>query len=200
VSNSSPERGNSTTPEGPAPPTVVWRGAKFSVEQIAVRGTDGVERRREVIRHPGAVVILPILPEAGGGAPARVVLIHNYRIALGRSIWELPAGTLEPGEDPAHCAGRELEEETGFRAATITPLTRFYTTPGMTNELMWAYVAKGLTHVGARPEPDERMTVHTLDAAEVLAMIGRGELMDGKSIVTLLLAERQGLLGTTGCR
>src|SRR5204862_8019410 len=89
-----------------------------------------------------------------------------------------------------------LEEETGFRAATLDPLTRFYTTPGMTDELMWAYIARDLTPVGQRLEPDERMTVHAMDAPGALAMIGSGELMDGKSIQTLLLAWRRGLLGS----
>lgn len=192
------QRDNFTTPAPGTTPTVLHRGAKFTLEQITIRGTDGVERRREIIRHPGAVIILPIVAEPTANSPARVLLIQNHRIALGRAIWELPAGTLEPGEEPGACAGRELEEETGYAAATITPLTRFYTSPGMTDELMWAYVARGLRPVGQHTEADEQITVHEVDGAAAVGMITRGELMDGKSILTLLLAERLGLLGTVG--
>lgn len=192
------QRDNFTTPAPGAAATVIHRGAKFTLEQISIRGADGVERRREIIRHPGAVIILPIITEPTADSPAQILLIQNHRIALGRAIWELPAGTLEPNEDPRACAGRELEEETGYAAATIEPLTRFYTTPGMTDELMWGYVARGLRAVGQRTEPDERITVHEVGGAAAIGMIQQGELMDGKSILTLLLAERLGLLGTIG--
>ncbi len=170
---------------------LIHRGVKFDLELVTVPGPGGATIKREVVRHPGAVVILPVLEDGG---PRRIVLIRNERVSVGRPIYELPAGTLEPMEKPEECAPRELAEETGYEAATITPLGRFYTTPGVTDELMWAFVAKGLRHVGQRLEPDERLTVHPVPAPEALAMVDRGEMMDGKSIATLLLAARRGMI------
>lgn len=167
------------------------RGAKFDLELVTIPGPGGTPIKREVVRHPGAVVILPILEDAAGRC---VVLIRNERIAIGRTLWELPAGTLEPMEKPQECAPRELEEETGYRAATMMPLARFHTTPGLTDELMHAFVATGLTHVGQRLEADERLTVHPRPVAEALAMVESGEMTDAKSMLTLLLAVRKGIL------
>jgi ADP-ribose pyrophosphatase len=137
-------------------------------------------------------VILPLLDGPEG---RRVVMIRNRRPAVGKVLWELPAGTLEPPEAPETCAARELAEETGYRAATIEPLGRFYTTPGMTDELMWAFVATGLSEVGQRLEADEDLAVEPVAPGRVLAMIDSGELMDGKSVASILLAQRRGLLG-----
>lgn len=170
---------------------IIHRGVKFDLEMVTVPGPGGAAIKREVVRHPGAVVVLPLLEEQSARS---VVLIRNERMSVGRALYELPAGTLEPMEKPEECAPRELAEETGYEAATITPLGRFYTTPGVTDELMWAFVATGLRHVGQRLEEDERLTVHPVPAPEALAMIDRGELMDGKSIATLLLAARRGLI------
>src|SRR5690242_6213072 len=109
--------------------TVLHKGRKFDLEQVEVRGDNGKVHKREVVRHPGAAVVLPILE------PTRIVLIKNERAALGRTIYEVCAGTLEPPEPPEECAARELIEETGYRAATLTPLGRFYSSPGMSDEL-----------------------------------------------------------------
>lgn len=176
---------------GPITRETLHRGAKFDFERVSYRGPSGHTLRREVVRHPGAVVIVPILDDG------RIALIRNFRIAVEQWVWELPAGTLGAGEDPAHCAGRELIEETGYRAARITPLLAFRTTPGLTDERMHGFVATGLTHVGQSLEEDEMIEVRPVPADEALAMIERGELVDGKSIVALLLAERRGMLGAT---
>jgi ADP-ribose pyrophosphatase len=167
---------------------VLCRGAKFDFEQLTLRTAGGREVRREMIRHPGAAVIVPVLDDG------RVVLIRNERFTVGRTLYELPAGTMAPPEPPEACARRELEEETGYRAATMEPLSRFYTTPGMTDELMWAFVAGGLVQVGQRLEEDEQLSVEPVSAARALSMIESGELMDGKSMLALLLAERNGQL------
>jgi ADP-ribose pyrophosphatase len=172
----------------PVTRTLIHRGRKFDFEQLEFVGSDGTVLRREVVRHPGAVVILPILDDG------RIVLIRNHRPSLDRPLYELPAGTLEAGEKPVACAGRELIEETGYDAATIRPLGRFYTSPGLSDELMWAFVATQLEHVGQRLEPDERLTVHPIPAREAFGMIESGELVDGKSMLTLLWAERKGLV------
>lgn len=151
-------------------------------------GDGGKTVRREVVRHPGAVVILPVLDDG------RVVLIKNERPSLERAIYELPAGTMEPPEPAEACASRELVEETGYRAATIVPLGRFYTSPGMSDELMWSFLAKGLIHEGQKLEEDERVTVWPVAADRAYQMVDEGELLDGKSMLTLLLARRKGLV------
>jgi ADP-ribose pyrophosphatase len=173
------------------------KGAKFDFDRLTMQTADGRTLVRQSVRHPGAVLILPLLADPAGGAPT-VIMIRNWRISIQQWLHELPAGTLEPGEDPAACAARELEEETGYSAATITPLCRFYTSPGLSDELMWAYVAAGLRPVGQRLEQDEWVTVHPMPAAAALGMIDTGELIDAKSILTLLYAQKQGLLGRSG--
>jgi ADP-ribose pyrophosphatase len=115
-----------------------------------------------------------------------VLLIRQYRYAVGEMIWELPAGMLEPGELPEVCAERELEEETGYRAARIEPLCHFYSTPGATNEVLHVYLATGLTPGGAHPEADERIQVIPTAWEDALAMVASGEIRDGKTIIGLL--------------
>jgi ADP-ribose pyrophosphatase len=176
------------SPQGPPSRTLLHKGRKFDFELIEFVGGDGNPVRREVVRHPGAVVILPVLDDG------RLVLIRNIRASVDKALFELPAGTLEPPEPPEACAARELIEETGYRAATLTPLGRFYTSPGMSDELMRAFIATGLTHVGQHLETDERITVVEMPSAAVLGMIDAGELVDAKSMLTLLWAMRRGLI------
>jgi ADP-ribose pyrophosphatase len=148
------------------------------VDRAALPG--GGEAIREVVEFRGGVAILA-LDDA-----QRVMLIRQYRYAVGESLWELPAGMLEPGELPQVCAERELEEETGYRAARIEPLCRFYSTPGATNEVLHIYLATGLTPGRARPEADERIQVIPTAWDDALAMVERGEIRDGKTIIGLL--------------
>ncbi len=155
---------------------------------VTVRTPAGKTLQREVVRHPGAVVIVPVLDSG------EVVLIRNHRIAIGKALWECPAGTLEPPEHPDQCAHRELIEETGYRAATMRPLGWFYTTPGFTDEKMHAFVARRLSEVGQQLEEDENITVEPVPARRAIEMIEQGELTDAKSMLSLLLAERRGLL------
>lgn len=171
--------------------TLIHRGKKFDFEMLRYRSASGKTIEREVVRHPGAVCILPILAEAGSD---RLVMIRNRRYALGVELLEFPAGTLEKGEDPAACAGRELIEETGYRAAEVIPLGSFYTTPGMTDEVMHAFAARGLSHVGQRLEEDEQIRVELLGVEAALGLLDRGEFRDAKSMVTLMLGLRRGLV------
>lgn len=166
------------------------RGRKFDFERVTLRDGER-EIAREVVRHPGAVCVLPLLAE---GASVRVVFVRNERFTVGRRLLELPAGTMEAGEAPTACAGRELIEETGYRAERLEALASFYTTPGMTDERMHAFVASGLSHVGQRLEEDERMTVELVGVAEALEMAAGGAIEDGKTALTLLLAARRGVL------
>jgi ADP-ribose pyrophosphatase len=155
------------------------RTTRFSVERVRCTHPDGGQSTHEFIVHPGAVVILPILDEETW------IMIRNFRPALGRELLELPAGTLEPGEDPAACAARELEEETGYRAAQWEPLGAFYSCPGISNERMYGFVARVLTATRQRLAPGERIRVEPVRPADVLRRVRMGELEDGKSIALL---------------
>lgn len=167
---------------------LIHKGRKFDFEMVNVRLPSGRSVEREVVRHPGAVVIVPVL---GTG---EVALIRNFRISLGATLYECPAGTLEPPEAPEACAARELIEETGYRAATLLPLGWFYTTPGLTDEKMFAFVARDLSPVGQDLEDDECITVSPVPMDEAFRMIDRGEICDAKSMLALMLAQRRGLL------
>ncbi len=168
------------------------RGTKFDWEEVTLEDPRSQRLTRQVVRHPGAVIVLPILDASG---PGRFALIRNWRHSTGAWLWEFPAGTLEPGEPPERCAARELIEETGFEAATITPLGRFHTSPGLTDELMWAFAGTGLREVGQQLEADERIVVRLATRREVWSLIDRGELIDAKSLAAWMLADRKGLPG-----
>jgi ADP-ribose pyrophosphatase len=155
------------------------RARRFTVErrEYTVPGHGPVQR--ELVVHPGAVLILPVL------ADSKVVMIRNYRFSVGTELLELPAGTLEPPEPPVECAARELIEETGYVAERLEPLCSFYTSPGFTNELMHAFVATGLTLETARPEVDEQIQVVTMSLADALDATVDGRIVDGKTIAAL---------------
>lgn len=169
----------------------IHEGKKYAYDNVVIRGDDGGELHRQMVRHPGAVTVLPLLDTPEG---VRVVIIRNERFAVERTLVELPAGTLEAGEDPSVSAVRELEEEIGYTTDAMRPLGAFFTTPGLTNEIMHAYAATRLRYVGQRLEADERITVELVTPDEALAMIDDGRMMDAKSMLALLLARRQGLV------
>lgn len=123
-----------------------------------------------------------------------IILIRQHRVAPGLPMLELPAGTLERGENPFGCAARELEEETGYRAATVTSLGRFYTSPGLSDELMHAFVGADLIHVGQSLEDDEEIEVVQLPVRSLGSLIASGDLLDGKSLTGLALAVHRGVL------
>ncbi len=164
----------------------------YTAVQLTIRSPDGSERTRPAVRHRGAVIIVPLL-EQPGRAP-RVVLVRNDRVIIGSALLECPAGGIDEGESPAEAAERELREESGYQAASLYPLGRFYTSPGMSDEVMHAFVASGLMHVGQSLQPNESMTVHKYTVGEVLEMIDAGKLTDGKTILAVLLAMRKGYL------
>lgn len=168
---------------------ILHPGRSYDFVELTVDHPDGVSRPKGIVRHRGAACVVPIIDTPGG---PEVVMVRNDRVTIGGFLLEVPAGGLDAGEDPAVAAGRELEEETGYRAATVETLGRFYTTPGLTDELMHAFVARGLEYVGQRLEPYEVLTVERVAAADLFAMIDRGELTDGKSVLALLLAQRRG--------
>lgn len=163
----------------------VYTGRLLAVDEETVRMPDGRDVTLEMVRHPGAAAVVPLLSDADGDDPV-VLLIHQYRYAAGGSIWEIPAGVLEPGEAPEECARRELEEETGARAARCDHLTTIYTTPGFTDERIHLFLATGLTQGPAAPEGDEQIEVRTRPMSDILRMIRDGEITDGKSVAALL--------------
>jgi ADP-ribose pyrophosphatase len=166
------------------PRQIVHTGRKIQVAVDSETLPDGREVRRDVVLHPGAVVVLPLV-DAG-----HVCLLQNERPAVGATLWEVPAGTLEPGEAPEAAAARELEEETGYRAASWRRLGAFYPSPGVLSERMHLFVAEGLTAGAARPEADERLTPHVVAWGRALAWCLDGTICDLKTVAALLLWER----------
>lgn len=159
---------------------LLLKGVMFDVARVAFDAPDGTEVVREIIEHPGAAVILPVLDDG------RVVLIRNVRRTVGKTLWELPAGTLEPEEAPDRCAARELEEETGYRAKSVTPLIAFFASPGVLNERMHGYLATGLTKTKQHLDADEEIEVFPLPSWEIRDMLKAGHIEDGKTIALLL--------------
>jgi len=163
----------------------VYQGRLLNVDLDRVRTPNGTELDLEMIRHPGAAAVVPLLSEPGSADPV-VLLIHQYRYAARGLVWEVPAGVLEPGESPLECARRELVEETGAVADRIEPLTTVYTTPGFTDERIHLFLATGVRAGTAAPRPDELIEVHPQPFSRVLEMIRDGQIVDAKSIVALL--------------
>jgi ADP-ribose pyrophosphatase len=156
---------------------------RFRVVRRTETGRDGREHAREIVVHPGAVTILPVFDDG------RVCLIRNRRIAVGQTLIELPAGTLEPDEDPAATAARELMEETGYRAERVEKLCEFFMSPGILNERMYVYVARGLTPGATALEAGEQIEPLVVDWAEALRMATDGTIQDAKTLVALMLYE-----------
>lgn len=166
---------------------MIHEGIKFRLETVRFEGPGGRPIEREVVRHPGSVILVPVLDSDS------VVMIRIRRLSLDRVLLEFPAGTLTPGEDPHVCATRELSEETGYRAATLEPVGRFYPATGMSDDLMHVYVARGLSPGEADLEDDEFIEPEVVPVREIDAMIASGTLVDGKSITAWTLA--RGALG-----
>ena len=169
---------------------VLHTGRRFTFVEVEATLPDGRVVRNDIVRHPGAVAILPVLDGPRG---REIVFVRNFRPTVDASILELPAGTLESGEDPADCALRELAEETGYRASVIRPLGTFWTTPGLTDEVMHSYVATNLEHVGQSLDDGEHIDVETYPLTDVPGMLDRGDIRDGKSMVILMHAIQRGI-------
>jgi ADP-ribose pyrophosphatase len=170
------------------PPIITHTGPVFRVESIETRDRLGRAVRRDVVRHPGAVTVIPVLPDG------RLVVIRNHRVAVGRALVEFCAGKLEPGpdgsfggEDPRGAALRELEEECGYRARSIEPLGMFYTSPGFADERMFVFLATDLEPVEQRLEPGEEIAVEVVAETEFRRWIAEGIVVDGKTLGAYLL-------------
>ena len=158
---------------------LMFDGAVAKAYEVGLRMGDGEVVRRDLFEYPGAAVVLPVLDDGS------IMLIRNYRFAVDEHLLELPAGLLEPGEDPALCAERELIEETGYRADRMERLGQFYTGPGTTDETMHAFLATGLTVGEQNLEAYEEIEVEVFRADKVRAMVGDGTIHDAKTIAAL---------------
>ena len=165
----------------------VYSGRIVHLDVDTVRFPDGSTGDLELFRHPGASAVVPFLSDPRGEDP-QVLLIKQYRYAAGGYLYEVPAGRLDAGEDPAACARRELAEETGCSAEHVERLTTIFPTPGFCDEQIHLFLATGLTRGEHRREHDEFLTVETVPLSRALAMIEAGEIRDGKTICALLFA------------
>lgn len=164
----------------------VFRGPVFSVTSERVREPGGITARRDVVRHPGSVVVLAV--DESRRAP-RVLLERQFRHAAGAALWELPAGRIDPGEAELAAARRELLEETGFTARRWRRLLRFYVSPGFLDETMAVYLARGLRRGQAQPEDDESIRARFFPLAQALRMVAAGRIRDAKTIAGIAWLE-----------
>jgi ADP-ribose pyrophosphatase len=164
---------------------LAFAGRRIEMRVDRVRLPNGRELDFEMIHHPGAAAVVPLLPSG------EVLMVRQYRYATGGWLLEIPAGTLAAGETPEECAARELEEETGYRAGSLAPLGWIWTTPGFTDERIWLYLATALTAGTQALEHDELLTLERLPLAAAVAMAASGEIVDGKSVAGLLRAGTQ---------
>jgi ADP-ribose pyrophosphatase len=154
---------------------------RFSVEEVQHRTDDGSLHTRAVVRHSGAVTIIPLVDAE------HICLIRNFRVSVGRTLLELPAGTIEPPEEPEATAHRELVEETGYRARQLERLHSFYMSPGILDERMHVFVAKNLEEIGASREPGEEIENLVVTWEQAVELIQTRQIEDAKTLVGLLM-------------
>jgi len=182
----------SETPKGEVRPGQIssrriHTGKIISLDSDTVRFPDGSVGEMDMIRHPGASAIVPFLSDATGTDP-KLLLIRQYRYAAGQYLYEIPAGRLDPGEEPRDCARRELREETGCSARQIDFLFTMYTTPGFTDERIHLFMATGLERGETAHEADEFLTTETVTLSQALRLIQQGEIKDAKTALGILFA------------
>jgi ADP-ribose pyrophosphatase len=161
-----------------------YEGNVFSVRQDRISEPGGIMVTRDIVVHRGSVVLLPIFPDGS------ILMVRQYRHAMGTMLWELVAGRLEPGESRAAGARRELVEETGYAARRVKQILEIFPSPGFVTERMWIFVATGLQQGAAKPEEDERITARKFSRAALERMIRSGSLHDAKSVAAILFYSR----------
>jgi ADP-ribose pyrophosphatase len=159
---------------------MIYQGRVFGLRRDEVLEPSGLRTTREVVTHPGSVVVLPVLPDG------RIVMVRQYRHATRQYLWELVAGRKEPGETPKQGAARELLEETGYRAKRYKVFLDVFPTPGFLEERMYLLLADGLTAGEAQPEEDEKIEVRAFRLKELKQTIKSGRMRDAKSIAGIL--------------
>jgi len=168
---------------------VVYQCSLFRVVRDKLIEPGGRRNVREVIRHNGSVVILAVDDSKSKRDPW-IVMERQYRHAANQYLWELPAGKIDEGEEPLEGAKRELAEETGYRAKKWRPLVEYYASPGFLGESMKVFLAEGLEAGDARPEEDEEIELQLVKLSELLRMIEKGAILDGKTLTSVLLYTR----------
>lgn len=168
---------------------ISYKGPLFNVHTDYVQEPEGAPSRRDVIRHSGSVVVLPVDEEENPKDPI-IILERQYRHAAGIYLWELPAGRKEPEERALPAAKRELIEETGYRARRWTKLLRYYASPGFLGEWMEIYLAQGISAGKAEPEADEFIQVERVPLSYLLGLIYSGQIQDAKTIIGVLLYDQ----------
>ena len=163
---------------------VVFTGKVFSVRHDQVSEPGGVLAERDIVVHPGSVVVMPVFPDG------KILLIRQWRHTAQDFLWELVAGRVDAGESPVEAAHRELAEETGYAARRLKKLLEIFPSPGFVDEIMWIFAASGLTLGAARPEEDERIEARRFSLREAERMIRSGKLRDAKSIAGILYYAR----------
>jgi ADP-ribose pyrophosphatase len=163
---------------------VIFRGLKIDLALQSVRLRDGTVAEREVVLHRGAVALVPMVDEG------HVCLVRNRRYAVDRTLLEVPAGTIDPGESPDRTAERELLEETGYRAGRIRLIREWYVSPGVMNERMYLYLCEDLQPGLVRPELDEQLEAVIVPWEEALAMAADGRIEDAKTLLALMICNK----------
>jgi ADP-ribose pyrophosphatase len=164
---------------------VIFRGLKIDLALQAVELADGTRADREVVVHRGAVSLVPMVDDQ------HVCLIKNHRYAVGKTLLEVPAGTIDPGETPAQTAERELVEETGFRAGRIRQIREWYVSPGIMTERMYLFLCDDLVAGPTGHQPDERLETIIVPWDEALVMVDDGRIEDAKTMIALTICDRR---------
>jgi ADP-ribose pyrophosphatase len=159
---------------------LLFKGRVMEIMRDQIIEPGGIRAKREWVKHPGSVVVLPVFPDG------RILLISQYRYAAQQQMWELVAGHKEPNEDFKTGALRELEEEAGYTAKKLKKLLEFYPSPGFLSERMVVYMAEGLTKVKARPEADEKIESKIIKLSQAEDWIRKGKILDAKTISGIL--------------
>ena len=161
-----------------------YTGNIINVDKVTVVLPDGRESTRDVVRHPGASVILPITDDG------KIIMVEQYRKPCEMISLELPAGKLDAGEPPEECAKRELQEEIGYIAGKLAKVLTIHSTPGFSDEVLHMFVATDLVEKNAHPDEDEFISCRKYDISELISMVEKGEITDAKTIIGIFLADR----------
>jgi ADP-ribose pyrophosphatase len=165
--------------------TLIFQGRVFDMEHVMVQLPDGVERRYDLVKHPGAVVLLPVDDEGN------LLFVRQFRLGSLSELLELPAGTLEHGEPPEDCARREIREETGMSAGELRLLGDFYMAPGYSTECLFIFLARQLSHDPLEGDADEFLSLEKMPVAEAYRLARQGKINDGKTLAALMMAEEE---------
>ena len=163
---------------------MIYRGSKFDLALEPYRRADGTDAERELVIHRGAVALVPMVDDQ------HVCLVENERYAAGKTLLEVPAGTIDPGESPERTAERELVEETGYRAGRITRIRDWFVSPGFLTEKMYLFLCEDLAPGPTELEPDERLRPIVVRWEDAIAMASDGRIEDAKSILALLICDQ----------